>query len=117
MAFNFEKLDVYKKAIEFTDAVYLHTKNFPKDEMFGLTGQSRRAAISIVLNVAEGSARSKKEFVRFLDIARGSTFECLALLQISLRQKFIDKKVFDDLQAVLTDISKMLSGLKKSLNR
>jgi len=115
MSFNFEKLDVYHKAIEFIDYVYSVTSNYPKEEMFGLTSQLKRAAVSISLNIAEGSARTKKDFRRFLDMARGSVFECVTILQISKKRKLIDLVKFTELQEKLVEISKMLSGLKKSL--
>ncbi len=86
MGFNFEDLDVYNKAIDLVSCIYLVTKTFPKDEMFGLTSQLRRAAVSIPSNTSEGSARSKKDFSRFIDMARGSVFECVTLLQISFKQ-------------------------------
>jgi four helix bundle protein len=89
MGFNFEKLDVYEKSIDFVNQVYLATKNYPKEEMFGLTNQFRRAAVSISLNIAEGSAKTKKDFNRFVDMARGSVFECVAILQISERLSYI----------------------------
>jgi len=117
MGFNFENLDVYHKAVDFANDVYLLTKTFPKDEMFGLTSQLRRAAVSISLNISEGSARSKKDFSRFIDVARGSIFECVTVLQISLKQGYVDKKNFTNLQNKLTDLSKMLSGLKRSMNQ
>ena len=117
MGFNFEDLDVYSKAIDFVSGIYSLTKTFPKDEMFGLTGQLRRAAVSIPANIAEGPARSKKEFGRFIDIARGSVFECVTLLQISLKQRYVDGNKFIDLTNELTDLSKMLSGLKRSIIR
>ena len=116
MGFNFENLNVYKKALDFVNDIYLLTKTFPKDEMFGLTSQLRRAAVSIVLNISEGSARSKKDFSRFIDISRGSIFECFTVLQISLKQGYLDQGSFINMEGKLTDLSKMLSGLKHSMN-
>lgn len=117
MGFNFENLDVYNKAIDFVSHIYLLTKTFLKDEMFGLTSQLRRAAVSIPSNISEGSARSKKDFSRFIDMARGSLFECVTLLQIPVKQRYIDDGKFADLKSELTDLSKMLSGLKRSINQ
>jgi len=117
MGFNFENLDVYKKAIDLINHIYLLTKTFPKDEIFGLTSQLRRAAVSIPSNISEGSARSKKDFSRFIDMARGSLFERVTLLQISVKQYYIDDGRFVDLKSKLTDLSKMLSGLKRSINQ
>ncbi len=117
MGFSFENLDVYNKAVDFVNDIYLLTKTFPKDEMFGLTSQLRRAEVSIPLNISEGSARSKKDFSRFIDMARGSIFECVAALRISLKQRYLDQKKFVDLEDRLTDLSKMLSGLKNSMSR
>jgi len=117
MGFNFEELDVYNKAIALVSSIYLLTKTFPRDEIFGLTSQLRRAAVSIPSNISEGSARSKKDFSRFIDMARGSVFECVTLLQISLKQCYIEQERYIDLTNDLTDLSKMLSGLKRSVNR
>ena len=115
MGFNFEKLDVYEKSIDFVNQVYLATKNYPKEEMFGLTSQFRRAAVSISLNIAEGSARTKKDFNRFVDMARGSVFECVTILQISEKQDYVGRAEISELRDRLVEISKMLSGLKRSL--
>ena len=117
MGFNFQDLDVYNKAIDLVNSVYSLTKTFPKDEMFGLTGQLRRAAVSIASNISEGSARSKKDFSRFIDMARGSVFECVVMLQISQQQGYVNDGKVADLENALTDLSKMLSGLKRSVNR
>ncbi|MCK4293033.1 MAG: four helix bundle protein [Planctomycetes bacterium] len=116
MGFNFEDLDVYRKAIDLVAGVYSVTKDFPKDEMFGLTSQLRRAAVAIPANISEGSARTKKDFCRFINMARGSLFECVTLLRISRKQSYIDQKQFVDLSKELTDLSKMLSGLKRSIS-
>ena len=115
MSFNFEKLVVYQKAIDVIDKIYSLTKKYPRDEIFGLTSQLQRAAVSIALNIAEGSARSKKDFGRFIDMARGSIFECVAILQISLKQNYISLSELENIRSDLVEISKMLSGLKNTL--
>jgi four helix bundle protein len=76
----------------------------------------RRASISIASNISEGSARSKKDFSRFIDMSRGSVFECVTLLQVSLKQGYISQKKFIDLRNDLTNLSKILSGLKRSVH-
>lgn len=85
---NFRKLKIYKKAIDFAVEIYKFTKSFPKDELFGLTGQIRGAVISISLNIAEGSGnKSNKEFKRFLEISLRSDYEVMTCLEIKLLQK------------------------------
>ena len=82
MKFNFENLEVYNDAVDYANRVYAISKKFPKDEIFGITNQIRRASVSIPVNIAEGSSRRKKEFIRFLNISFGSSYECVPLLQI-----------------------------------
>jgi four helix bundle protein len=113
--FNFENLNVYQKALDFVKLVYVATKGFPQEEIFGLTSQLRRAAVSITLNIAEGSAQTKKGFRKFIDIARGAVFECVAILQISQELGYIGAQKLEQLRTDLVTISKMLSGLKRSL--
>jgi four helix bundle protein len=113
--FNFENLNVYQKALDFVKLVYVATKGFPQEEIFGITSQLRRAAVSITLNIAEGSAQTKKGFKKFIDIARGSLFECVAILQISQVLGYIGTQKIEQLRTELVTISKMLSGLKRSL--
>ena len=87
--FNFEKLEVWQKAIDFADLIYNETRRFPAEERFGLTNQLRRAAVSISSNIAEGSSRSSKtDFARFTEIAAGSVFEAVSQAFIALRQAF-----------------------------
>ena len=114
--FNFEKLDVWQKAIDFADLVYNHTRNFPSDERFGLTNQMRRAAVSISSNIAEGTSRmSQTDFGRFIEIATGSVFEVVSQSFIGRRQGFLTEEGFRKLYSAADEIGRMLSGLRKSL--
>jgi four helix bundle protein len=114
--FNFEKLEVWKKAIEFADFVYVSRRSFPSDERFGLTNQMRRAAVSVSSNIAEGCSRSSKtDFARFIEISTGSVFEVVSQSFISKRQGFLDEIAFKRLYRAAEEQSKMLSGLRKPL--
>ncbi len=114
--FGFEKLEVWRRAIEFADLVYSETRNFPSDERFGLTNQMRRAAVSISSNIAEGSSRnSKKDFARFVEIAAGSIFEVVSQSHIGRNQGFLSPDQFESLYLAAEEQSRMLSGLRRSL--
>lgn len=113
--FNFEKLTIYQKATEFSLFVYKLTQRWPKSELFGLTDQLKRAAVSIALNIAEGSGRTKKEFVHFLDIARGSCYECIALLQVASKLEFITHAEYQNSYAKIMELSKMINRLRTNL--
>lgn len=116
--FNFEKLEVYHKSLEFVEEVYSLTKVFPKEERFGLVDQLRRASISIVTNIAEGSGRyHQKDYIQFLRIARASVHECVALLKISLKQQFIKPEDYDELYKKLNELSRMISGLSNAVKK
>ena len=115
MPFDFERLEVYQKALRFVDLVYDVTRAFPSQERFGLTDQIRRAAISIALNIAEGSGRTKKDFRHFLRNARASCYECVAVLEISVRRAYLTREQLPRYTQQLIDISKMISGLMRSL--
>jgi len=115
--FGFEKLDVYNKGIAFTKEIYQLSTKFPGSEKFGITSQLRRAAVSSVLNIAEGNGRSTKEYIYFLNVARGSLNECIAVLDITLALGYIQKKVRDNLYSKIEELSKILGGLIKSLKR
>ncbi|MDB6117439.1 MAG: ribosomal protein [Verrucomicrobiaceae bacterium] len=90
--FNFEKLEVWQKAILFANHVYSITRSFLDNEKFGLTSQMRRAAVSVSSNIAEGSGRfSTKDFARFVEYATGSVFEVVSQARIGLHQGFLDQ--------------------------
>jgi four helix bundle protein len=116
--FGFEKLDVWIKAVELADDVYRLTREFPDYERFGLANQMRRAAVSISSNIAEGGSRSsRREYIRFIEIAYGSTMELVSQLHIAQRQSFIETERARDLYRRCDEVARMLSGLKSSLQR
>ncbi len=110
------KLDVWKKSMDFVKHVYQATETFPKSEIYGLSSQMRRAAVSIPSNLAEGAARKgKKEFSQYLNIAQGSISEIDTQIELSCILNFIEKNLYNDLMDELNTISKMLFGLSRSL--
>jgi four helix bundle protein len=114
--FSVEKLKVWEKAIEFAEIVYSITGDFPADERFGLIHQMRRAAVSISSNIAEGSSRSsRKDFVRFIEIASGSIYEVISQAYICRNQGLLTPTQFQALYLSADEQSRMLSGLRRSL--
>lgn len=114
---NFRKIKVYQRAIDFAVEIYRVSKIFPKDELFGLTSQIRRAATSISLNIAEGSGnKSNKEFQRFLEIALRSDYEVMTCLEIALKLKYCEKEDYEKLIAESDEIAAMIVGFSKSLS-
>jgi four helix bundle protein len=115
--YRFEKLEVWKKAMVFCELVYQKSKSFPKTEVYGLTSQIRRAATSIPMNIAEGSAcRTKKEFTQFLTIALRSQYEVVTIIELCYRLNSLLKADSDLLQDKLAEIGRLLQGLINSLN-
>ncbi len=110
-------LDVWKKSIEFARELYTVTGSFPKEEIFGLTNQLRRAAVSIPSNIAEGAARqTRKEFIQFLHIALGSSAEVETQLILAEKLKLTSADL-SYLKQSLNEIILMLTGLIRSLRR
>ena len=109
-------LEVWKKSIEFVTSLYCITKVYPKDELFGLVSQMRRAAVSIPSNIAEGATRKGKvEFKHFLYIALASGAELETQLIISGNLNYIRKEIQMEMIEELTTISRMIQGLIKSI--
>jgi four helix bundle protein len=116
MGFAFENLEVYKKAVYFANKTYKTTRGFPKNEIYGLTSQIRRAAVSISTNIAEGSGRyHKKDFAQFLRISRSSVYECVPLFEIARHEDYINAGMYNELLNDCNELAKMINGLIKSL--
>jgi len=115
MYYRFENLEVWKNARVFIANIYKLTKRFPKSEIFGLTSQIKRAAVSIALNIAECSdRRSDADFKRFLRMALGSVDEVVTGLYIALDLEFIEQKDFDILYK---DSHKLTSQIRALTNK
>lgn len=107
---------VWQKSIEFVASIYRITKSFPQEERYGLVDQIRRAAVSVSLNIAEGSgAGTDPEFVRFLRIAQRSAYEVIAALEIASVLKMTNPESIENAIGEVDELSAMLSGLIKSL--
>ena len=109
-----KKLRAFELADQLALLVYKQTKDFPREEMFGLTSQMRRAAVSIASNIVEGCARaSLADYIRFLDMANGSV--CELEYQISLAHRLGYLRDVADLNALVVETAKVLNGLIRSL--
>jgi len=112
----FQDLTVWRRAMEMTVCIYSLTKGFPKDEMYGLTSQLRRASASVASNIAEGRGRMKDgEFRQFLGIAQGSTYEVQTQLLVARQLKIGDAAMLDQAEALCIETSKMLGAFIQSL--
>ena len=103
--FNFEELKVYQKSLILIDRIYAETKEFPKEEVYGLTSQFRRAAIS------------NPEFRRYLQISWNSVKECVVCVEIAQRQKYLQLEEYNHYRKDLAELSKMITSLMKYLTR
>jgi four helix bundle protein len=113
---NYKELLVWQKTMDLVTRIYALTSEFPKHELFGLTSQLRRAAISIPLNIAEGAGcDSDREFARFLDISLRSTYESVTALQISIRLEYCKKEKTEKLVSDAEEIARMTTGLIRKL--
>jgi len=117
MPFKFEKLIVWQKALDLSDEVNKLTKTFPKDELFILTSQIKRAADSVALNIAEGSTgQTNPEFIRFLSYALRSNIEVVGCIFIAQRRGYIQQEEFERIYHACEEILLMINGLKRTLN-
>jgi four helix bundle protein len=117
MPFKFEKLNVWQSSLDISEKIHLLTKVFPKDELFILTQQIKRAADSIGLNIAEGATgQSNSEFKKFLGYAIRSSAEVVACLYLATRRKYIEELQFQQHYEFLDSLTKSIQALRNSIN-
>lgn len=108
---NYKELDAWKIAMQLVKQVYLLTKKFPKEEMYALTSQTKRAAVSVPANIAEGVGRQcKKDTLQFLHISRGSLYELETLLNIAVMVEIITEEEFNKIIPALEKALQVLNG-------
>jgi len=116
--YRFEKLDVWQRSMDLSVAIYEKTRLFPREEIYGLVSQARRAATSIPLNIAEGSAcRSKREFIQFLTIALRSQYELITVIKLASRLKYLDEREVAFLEERSAEVGRLLQALINSLDK
>lgn len=114
--FRFEKLEVWKESLIYAKHVYRICREFPREELFGLTSQIKRAVLSISSNIAEGAgSSSKKDFAHYLDIAIKSIFETVSQLFFAKELEFINQQSFESLYNEVEVLVKKIQSLRLSL--
>ena len=115
---DFHDLEVWKAGMEITKDIYKVTEKFPKSELFGLTSQMRRAAVSIPSNIAEGNGRFYvKEYLQFLHISQGSLLELMTQIELSKELGFLQKNDFFRLYNKAVSLNKMLKSMINKLRK
>jgi four helix bundle protein len=114
---NYEDLKVWQKAVDLTTEIYKLVKRLPIEEQYALSDQMRRAVVSIPSNIAEGRGRgTKKEFVRYLLMSRGSLWELSTQLVICEKLNYLDQDQLSDARQLIQEISKMINALANSFS-
>ena len=114
---SFKDLIVWQKGIELVNEIYKVTKHFPKDELYGLTSQARRAAISVPANIAEGWGRgTTKNYIQFLEISRGSLYELNTLIIISVNQEYLSSEKCSEIESNINEIGRILNAIITKLD-
>lgn len=115
---KFQDLIVWQKAHKLVLGIYKETKNFPKEEVYGITSQIRRSAVSVAANIVEGyRKKGKKDKMRFFNISEGSIDETKYFLILSNDLEFIDKTVFEKLFDLADEISRLLNAYSNAIER
>ncbi|MBZ5509754.1 MAG: four helix bundle protein [Acidobacteriia bacterium] len=112
MPYSYRELIAWQKGVEFVVALYRATATFPKEEIYGLTSQLRRAAVSVPSNIAEGQGRlTEGEFKHFLGQARGSLWELQTQIEIAYRLQFLSAAQYEVIHKMADELGKILNGL------
>jgi four helix bundle protein len=112
--FGYEKLGVLQKAMDLVDDIYVATRGFPKEELYGLASQMRRAAVSIPSNISEGYGLGKKHFCAYLRSSRASAFELRTQIDVARRQLYLQSAQATTLTSQAVEVAKMIDGLISS---
>ncbi len=116
MAFKFEQLKFWQRGIDLNISINELVKSWPREELYSLTNQIKRAADSVILNIAEGSTgQSNKEFLRFLSYSLRSAVEVEACLHIAKSRHYVNEETFSIMYVEIEEIIKMIQGLKRSI--
>ena len=116
MVKSFRDLLVWQRAIQLSVAIYRLTQGFPREEVYGVTSQMRRSAVSVPSNIAEGHGRlSTGEYRQFLGIARGSNFELQTQLEIARALEFGNSKLLDEAEGLSHEVGKMIHGILEGI--
>ncbi len=114
---GFKNLVAWQKGMQLVEAIYKITRRFPHEEIYGLTSQMRRSAVSIPPNLAEGQLRkSKNEFIQFISIALGSCAELSTQFDLSKRLGYVDEVIFLKITESIDELMKIPHGLRKKLS-
>ncbi len=113
---SYKNLIVWQKAHQLVKGIYLVSKKFPSEELYGITSQLRRASVSVPTNIVEGCARrSRQQYRQFINIALGSLAEAEYLMELSAELGFMNKDTFDKLEIIRAEVGAMLWSLYNSL--
>jgi four helix bundle protein len=114
----YKKLEAWKQSMDLIIEIYRTTENFPSQEIYGLTNQTRRAAVSVPSNIAEGAARqTKREFTNYLHMAQGSLSESDTQLELARRLGYLDEETWRNLDQRMEHVDKMITGLIRHLSK
>ena len=113
---TYRDLEVWQRSMDLVEEIYQQTRQFPKEELYGLTSQIRRAVVSVPANIAEGYGRiHRKEYIHHLSIARGSLWEVETLLQLAVRLTYVERNQGMKLWDRLQEVGRLLNGLLRAL--